>query len=101
MTHGRRCFLVVDGEHVVGLLTFHNMKEVPRTSWTTITAAQAMIPVEKLSRVDLTTELWTAIEKMGRDSVNQMPFMLGNKLVSVLSRGDIVKYLQTLQQVKT
>jgi len=36
--------------------------------------------------------------KMGRDGINQMPVMRGNNLVGMLSRGDIVKYLQTLQQ---
>jgi Zn-dependent protease/CBS domain-containing protein len=100
LTHGRRCFLVNRGEHVVGLLTLHNIKEVPRTSWTTTTAAQAMIPVEKLSKIDPNAELWTAMEKMGRDGINQMPVMLENDFVGMLSRGDIVKYLQTLQQVR-
>jgi len=39
---------------------------------------QAMIPLDKLSRIDPNAELWTAMEKMGRDGVNQMPVMLGN-----------------------
>ncbi|PYU47183.1 MAG: hypothetical protein DMG54_01565 [Acidobacteria bacterium] len=99
LTHGRRCFLVDQGGRVVGLLTLHNMKEIPRPSWTTTTAAQAMIPLEKLSSIDPNSELWTAMEKMGRDGINQMPVMLGNNLVGMLSRGDIVKYLRTLQQV--
>jgi CBS domain-containing protein len=59
-----------------------------------------MIPVEKLSSIDRNAELWTAMEKMGRDGINQMPVMLGNNVVGMLSRGDIVKYLQTLQQVR-
>jgi Zn-dependent protease/CBS domain-containing protein len=99
LAHGRRCFLVDQGDQVVGLLTLHDVKEIPRPSWTTTTAAQAMIPVEKLSSIDPNAELWTAMEKMGRDGINQMPVMLGNNLVGMLSRGDIVKYLQTLQQV--
>jgi CBS domain-containing protein len=41
------------------------------------------------------------MEKMGRDEINQMPVMLGNKLVGILSTGDIVKYLQTLKQLGT
>jgi Zn-dependent protease len=101
LAHGRRCFLVDRGDRVVGLLTLHNMKEIPRSSWTTTTAAQAMMPVEKLSSIDPKAELWTAMEKMGRDGINQMPVMLGNNFVGMLSRGDIVKYLQTLQQVGT
>jgi CBS domain-containing protein len=60
-----------------------------------------MIPLEKLSCLDPNAELWTAMEKMGRDGINQMPVMFGNNLVGMLSTGDIVKYLQTLQQVST
>ena len=101
LTHGRQCFLVDRGDRVVGLLTLHNMKEIPRPSWTTTTAAQAMVPVEKLSSIDPKAELWTAMEKMGRDGINEMPVMLGNNLVGLLSTGDIVKYLHTLQQVAT
>jgi len=101
LAHGRRCFVVNQGAGVVGLLTLHNIKEVPRTSWTTTTAAQAMIPVEKLSKTGPNAELWTAMEEMVRDGVSQMPVMLGNNFIGMLSRGDIVNYLQTLQQVHT
>jgi len=99
LSHGRRCFLVYQGEREAGLLTLHNLKEVPRSSWATTTAAQAMTPIEKLSRIDANAELWTAFEKMGRDGINQMPVMKGDELVGMLSRSDIVRYLQTLQQV--
>jgi Zn-dependent protease/CBS domain-containing protein len=101
LSHGRRCFLVDQGGREAGLLTLHNLKEVPRSSWTTTTAAQAMTPIEKLSRIDANAELWTAFEKMGRDGLNQMPVMRGNELVGMLSRSDVVRYLQTLQQVGT
>jgi CBS domain-containing protein len=77
----------------------HNIKEVPRPSWTTTNAAQTMVPLEKLSGIDPSAELWTAMEKMGRDGINEMPVMLENNLVGMLSTGDIVKYLRTLQQV--
>jgi len=101
LSHGRQCFLVDRGDRVVGLLTLHNIKEIPRPSWTTTTAGQAMIPIEKLNPIDPKAELWTAMEKMGRDGINEMPVMLGNNLVGLLSTGDIIKYLHTLQQVGT
>jgi Zn-dependent protease len=100
LAHGRRCFLVDRGGCTAGLLTLHNMKEIPRLSWMRTTVSEAMIPLDKLSRIDPSAELWTAMEKMGRDGVNQMPVMLGDDVVGMLSRADIVKYLQTLQQVK-
>ena len=51
-------------------------------------------------QLDPNAELWTAMEKMGGDGINQMPVMAGNDFVGMLSTGDIVKYLHTLQQVR-
>ena len=101
LTHGRQCFLVNRGDRLVGLLTLHDIKEIPRLSWATTTAAQAMKPVEKLDRIDPKAELSTAMEKMGQDGIDEMPVMVGNNLVGLLSTGDIVKYLHTLQQLAT
>jgi len=101
LSHGRQCFLVDQGGRAVGLLTLHNIKEIPRPSWTTTTAAQAMVPIEKLSRIEPGAELWIAMQQMGRDGINEMPVMTGNNLVGLLSTGDIVKYLHTLQQLGT
>ena len=101
LTHGRQCFLVDQGGRVVGLLTLHDMKKIPRLSWPTTTAAQAMRPVEKLTGIDPTADLWAAMEKMGRDGSSEMPVMQGNNFVGLLSTGDIVRYLHTLQQMAT
>lgn len=99
LTHARQCFFVDRRDHTVGLLTLHHIKEIPRSEWTTTTAAQAMVPVEKLNSIDPKAELSTAMEKMGQDGINEMPVMSGTNLIGVLSTGDIVKYLHTLQQV--
>jgi Zn-dependent protease len=101
LAHGRRCFLVDQGGHAAGLLTLHDIKETPRTSWTTTTATQAMSPLEKLSTTDPNAELWTVLEKMGSGGINQIPVVRGNDVIGMLSRADIVKYLHTLQQVAT
>lgn len=58
-----------------------------------------MVPLDKLHSVDPGAELWTAMEKMGRDGVNQMPVVQDTRLVGMLSRDDLVNYLQTLRQV--
>jgi signal-transduction protein with cAMP-binding, CBS, and nucleotidyltransferase domain len=83
------------------MLTLHDVKEIPRPSWTTTTAAQAMVPLEKSGKLDSDTELWTAMEKMSRDAINEMPVMQGNTVVGMLSMADIVKYLQTMQQLRS
>jgi CBS domain-containing protein len=41
--------------------------------------------------------LWSALEKMGRDGVNQLPVFEGNGIVGILSREDVLHYLSALQ----
>jgi CBS domain-containing protein len=98
---GRRCFLVNRGDKVVGLMTLHRVKEVPRQDWSHTTAAQVMLPLEGLKRTSPSAELWTALQQMDRDGVNQLPVMTDNQVVGMLSREDVITFLRTLQELGT
>lgn len=98
---GSRCFVVNDGEGSTGLLTLSEVKGVPRSAWPTTTAGQAMIRPEKLISIQPNAEVWTALEKMGRDGVNQLPVLENGGLVGLLSRDDLVHYLGALQALAT
>ena len=95
---GRRSFVVKQGDDVIGLLTLHNIKEVPRSEWPTMTIGQAMISIEQTKRVRPDEELWTALEEMDRDGVNQLPVMVDRQIQGMLSREDIIGYLRTLRE---
>ena len=97
--HGKRCFLVEQDGRVVGLLTLHNLKAIPRGDWPTVTAQRAMTPIEKLETIGPDAELWTALEHMGRDGINQLPVVRGNEVIGLLSRGDIAIYLHNLTEL--
>jgi CBS domain-containing protein len=56
-----------------------------------------MIPLEKLANVSPDAGLWSALEKMGREGVNQLPVVDGNRIIGILSREDVVQYLHGLQ----
>ncbi len=96
---GRRCFFVNRGDNIVGLMTLHRIKEVPRPQWAATTAAQVMLPLEQLKRIDPDTELWPALEEMDRDGVNQLPVTRDHHVVGMLSREDVITFLGTLQEL--
>ena len=98
---GQRCFLVNRGDNTVGLMTLHRIKEVPRPQWSTTSAAQVMLPLEQLKRLDPDTELWPALEEMDRDGVNQLPVTRDHHVVGMLSREDVITFLGTLQELGT
>jgi Zn-dependent protease len=98
---GQRCFLVNRGDNTVGLMTLHRIKEVPRPDWATTSAAEVMLPMERLECVEPETELWAALQKMDRDGVNQLPVTRDNHVIGMLSREDVITYLRTLQELGT
>jgi CBS domain-containing protein len=56
--------------------------------------------MEKIISIQPTAQLWTALEKMGHDGVNQLPVRNGdggNGIIGMLSRDDLVHYMGALQ----
>ena len=96
---GQRCFLVNREDDIVGLMTLHRIKEVPRPEWAMTSAAQVMLPLEQLKRVEPDTELWAALQKMDRNGVNQLPITQGNRVIGMISREDVITFLRTLQKL--
>jgi Zn-dependent protease/CBS domain-containing protein len=95
---GQRSFLVNRGDQTIGLITLHRIKEVPRPEWTTTSAAKAMLPREQLKCIGPDAELWSALQMMDRNGVNQMPVIRDQHVVGMLSREDVVTFLRTLQE---
>jgi len=99
LSSGRRCVLVNRGEDTVGLVTLHRIKEVPREKWPTTSAAQVMLPLDQMKWIGPDKELWTALEQMDRDGVNQLPVIAGGRIAGMLSREDVITFLRTLQEL--
>lgn len=96
---GQRCFLVNHGDDTVGMMTLHRIREVPRPEWPTTSAAQVMLPMDKLICVAPDAELWSALQEMDRDGVNQLPVTKDQHVVGMLSREDAITYLRTLMEL--
>ncbi|MCG6924883.1 MAG: site-2 protease family protein [Acidobacteria bacterium] len=96
----QRCFLVTRGQEVVGLMTLHRIKEVPRPQWATTSAAEAMIPLERLKLIDADAEVWAALQEMDRDGVNQLPVTRDRRVIGMLTREDVIGFLRTLRELE-
>jgi Zn-dependent protease len=97
---GQRCFVVTRGDETVGLVTLSEINKVPRSSWSTTNVGQIMIPSDKLTSTPANAGAWTTVESMGRNGINQLPVVEGNKIIGVLSRDDLVHYLGILQGLR-
>jgi predicted transcriptional regulator len=95
---GKRCLIIEQSGSVMGLLTVHEIKEVPRSKWQTTTAAQIMVPSEKLKRIKPDAQLVDALAEMDRDGVSQLPVMVDGQIQGILGRDDVINLLRNLSE---
>jgi Zn-dependent protease/CBS domain-containing protein len=91
---GTRCFPVVQAGLLRGLLTLHNIRAVSQDRWSTTTVEQVMTPLEDLKKVEPDEELWTAMQNMATDGVNQLPVMDDGQLLGMLGRDNILSFIK-------
>lgn len=92
---GQRCFMVVDKGEITGLVTPHEIKEIDRAKWPYMTLHDIMRPLGELHAVAPDTPLTSALEFMSKYDLNQLPVISNNRLEGVLSRAQVLTYLQT------
>jgi Zn-dependent protease/CBS domain-containing protein len=93
LTSGRRCFPVVSGSEIMGLMTLHNVKEVPRDQWNTETVKEAMTPFDKLKWVRPDEELSSVLRILSEDNINQVPVVLDNKIIGMVTRENLLNFV--------
>jgi Zn-dependent protease/predicted transcriptional regulator len=96
---GKRCFVVQQNGQVAGLVTPHEIKELERARWPYTTLADIMRPLDQLHTVGPTTPVMEALETMGRDDVNQLPVVSGNHLDGIITRANVLQFLQTRSEL--
>jgi Zn-dependent protease/predicted transcriptional regulator len=92
---GRRCFVAIDDDRAMGLITLHEVKKVDRARWSSTTVSDVMVPLARLSTVKPDTPVTEALELLGRADVNQVAVMSDGRLEGILSRDRVLQLLVT------
>lgn len=92
---GHRCFVVLEQGRPAGIITPHEVKAIDRGRWPYTTVGDVMRSLETLRSVGPERPVAEALEMMGREDINQMPVVQQGSLAGIISRGHIVRVLQT------
>lgn len=93
---GKRCFIVEENGRIAGLVTPPDIKDVDRARWSYTTVSEVMRPLKDLRTVSPDTPVTEALERLGRDDLNQLPVINSSgRLEGIISRGHILQFLQT------
>jgi Zn-dependent protease len=91
---GKRCFIVVQNNSLVGLITPNEVKKVPREDWPQTSVQSVMIPLKQLHVVAPETPAVQALDLLTKQDINQVPVVSDGHLVGIFSRGQVIRYLQ-------
>lgn len=91
---GQRCLAVGTPERMIGLLTIHNVRAVPKDKWPETHVGDVATPLEQLHMVTPQTPLWSALQQMTEEGVNQLPVAVEGRLVGMLSRDQLLTFIR-------
>ncbi len=76
-----------------GLITFHQLRDVPQEKWSSTTTAEIMTPYEKLIIVTPDQDAVEVMMKMASENEGRVLVVENNQLVGILSRTDMMKLI--------
>jgi Zn-dependent protease/CBS domain-containing protein len=94
LPRGLRSAMVTQNDQLVGLITLGDIRSIPREQWSQVPVGHVMIPVNKLHVVSPQQNLNDVLPLMAGRDVNQLPVVQDGRLVGVLSRDAIMRYLE-------
>ncbi len=94
LPRGWRSAFVMQADRFAGLITLSDIRHIPREQWAQTPVGLTMTPMEKLHLVSPQQSLNEILPVMVAQDVNQVPVVANDLLVGVLSREDIMRFLE-------
>lgn len=99
LTGRGRAFPVVAGEELLGLATLTDVQRCPRSQWPVTTVYRIMTPTERLHTIPPGNDIMSVLRTMDEAEVNQVPVVEGRRIVGVVTRTDVLRFIQVRQAV--
>ncbi len=88
------CSVVLENGLPAGLIAARDVQPIPRPQWPYRTVGDVMRPLEDSPAIAPDAPLSDALERMGRENVNQLAVAADGRFEGVLSRASVMGFLQ-------
>lgn len=95
---GRRALPICNESGLLGIVTLADIRKLPQDQWAN-TTVEAVMTRSPLDAVDENESLNAALRAMAQKDLNQVPVMGDGQMVGLLSRADVIRYLQTRREL--
>ena len=93
MASGQRAFPVEQDGRLVGMVCLRDLNKRGRDAWGATTVREIMTPVDRLTTVSPRDEAFDVLAVLGQRDLNQLPVVDNGRLVGMIRREDILKWL--------
>jgi CBS domain-containing protein len=98
MNSDERSFPVMDGEQMVGVVGIDDIRKAPRSEWDTTPISKIMTPQSELDTLTPREDVSEALNAFSTKDVAQLPVIQDGRVVGMLRRSDIMRWLHLHQQ---
>jgi Zn-dependent protease/CBS domain-containing protein len=94
LPHALRVLPVMDEDRLIGLISLTDIRQVPREQWSYAQVGRAMVPRSRLHVAAPQQRLDEVLSLMGRYRIHQVPVVQNERLVGMVNRETIVRFLE-------
>ncbi len=87
-------FPVADAGLLRGIICLHDVKTIPRARWPSTRVNEVMTPWAELETVSPGDDGSVVLARLDARDVRQLPVVEGERLIGLLRRSDVLRYLQ-------
>jgi Zn-dependent protease len=99
MQGDERAFPVVEDDRLLGVVYIENLRTLERSAWDTTLVKQVMVPQNELEMVTPREDAMDAFQKLTQREMRQIPVVQNGKLIGMLRRRDILRWLQVRSEI--
>ncbi len=97
---GIRCAMVMDGNRFRGLITLHEIKQIPREEWSVTSLQAVMVTKDRLTSVPPDAPVESIMQIMSAENINQIPVVQDEQLLGVINRDRLLSIVRTRLEFK-
>ena len=99
LRRGKRALPVVDNARLIGIVSMTDAKHIGQDAWPT-TPVRDVMTRAPLATLPPEADLAQALQLMVEHDIHQLPIVQGEALAGMLSRGDVMRYMQMSAQLQ-
>jgi CBS domain-containing protein len=92
---GQRYFVVAEEGKLLGVITIHDIKRIPKKRWNHTKVSRAMTPASRLKTASADQSAASLLELMDELRIKRMPVLEKDKVIGVISRDNLNRLKKT------